>query len=90
MNEFTDTEIIKLLDKLIGCTEPQGDYEIDERVIANLQILFGIADWCLDGVFQAAEHRKSYAHSEKDIGDMAYKEMADWKRWLAAKLEELE
>lgn len=89
MNEFTDNEIIKILDKLIGCTEPQGDSALDRNVKENLLILFGVADWCLDGVFQAAEHRNSYAFSEKDAGDMAYREIVDWKERLVAKVEEL-
>ena len=90
MNEFTDTEIIKVLDKMIGCTEPQGDSALDSNVNENLQILFGVADWCLDSVFQAAEHRKSYAYSEKYAGDMAYREMVDWKERLEEKVAELE
>lgn len=90
MSEFTDTEIIKLMDKLIGCTEPQGESALDTQVAKNIGMLFNVIEWYLDSLCETAKHRKSYMYSVKYIGEMAYEGLKDWKEMLEVKLEELE
>lgn len=89
MVKFSSNEIEKLLDALIGNTEPVADSAIDERVNENLMNLIDVVNWCLDGVYDAARHRKSPYGSQMAIGEKAYAAMLEWKEWLENAEDEL-
>lgn len=82
MTKFSHNEIEKLLDVLIGNTEPVADSAIDEKINENLMLLIDTVNWCLDGVYDAARHRKSSYGSQRSVGERAYAAMLEWKEWL--------
>lgn len=89
MNKMTSQEICKLLEIVVGNTEPVADSAVDPEREENLKTLIDIGDWVLDGMLYAAEHRKDPFYSSKTIGERAYATMLEWKDWLAAKEDEL-
>lgn len=91
MNErtFDTNEITKLLNAMIGVTEPYADSAIDERVDSNLKTLIDVTNWCLDGIYYSARHRKSEYQSARQIGERAYAAMLEWKDWISECEEEL-
>lgn len=89
MSKFNHNEIEKLLDTLIGNTEPVADSAIDEQINENLMLLIDTVNWCLDGVYDAARHRKSLYGSQRVIGERAYAAMLEWKEWLGNVEDEL-
>lgn len=89
MDKMTSTEICKLLEIIVGATEPVADSAIDEEREQNLKTLIDIGDWVLDGLLYAANHRKDLHYSSKTVGERAYATMLDWKDWLAEKEDEL-
>lgn len=89
MAKMTSREICKLLEIIIGETEPIADSAIDPVRAENLKTLIDIGDWVLDGLFYAAEHRKDPYYSSQAIGETAYAAMLEWEEWLAQKEEEL-
>ena len=89
MNKMTSQEICKLLEIVVGNTEPVADSAVDPEREENLKTLIDIGDWVLDGMLYAAEHRRDPFYSSKTIGERAYATMLEWKDWLAAKEEEL-
>lgn len=87
MNKMTSSEICKLLEIVIGGTEPISDSGVDEVREENLKTLIDIGDWVLDGLLYAAEHRKDPYYSSQRVGERAYAAMLEWKEWLAEKEE---
>lgn len=89
MKKMTTTEILKLLEIVVGNTEPVADTTIDEMHKENLKTLIDIGNWVLDGMLYVAEHRKDPYYSSRFIGEMAYAVMLEWKDWLVQKEWEL-
>lgn len=89
MERMTSREICKMLEILIGNTEPEADSAIDEKREENLKTLIDIGDWLLDGLYYSARHRKDPYASSRNIGERAYATMLEWKDWLAEREEEL-
>lgn len=89
MKRMTDQEICKLLDIVIGPTEPVADSAIDVEREENLKTLIDIGNWVLDGLYYAAQHRKDQYYSSSIVGERAYVTMLEWKDWLAEKEDEL-
>lgn len=89
MDKMTSSEICKLLDIIVGKTEPVANSAIDNEREENLKTLIDIGDWVLDGLLYAACHRKDPYYSNHSIGERAYAVMLEWKDWLAQKEEEL-
>lgn len=89
MERMTSKEICKLLEIVVGETEPIADSAIDPVREENLKTLIDIGDWVLDGLLYTAEHRKDPYYSSQAIGERAYATMLEWKEWLAQKEEEL-
>ena len=89
MEKMTSREICKLLEIMVGETEPIADSAVDPIRAENLKILIDVGNWVLDGLFYAAEHRKDPYYSSQTIGETAYAAMLEWKEWLAQKEEEL-
>lgn len=83
-------EIIKILNALIGMTEPTADSAIDEDVAENLRVLLGVVNWCLDGVYCSARYRKSEYGSASAIGEWAYAAMLEWRDWIDRVEEEFD
>lgn len=86
---FETKEITKLMNVMIGGTEPCADSAIDFKVDSNLRTLIDVVNWCLDGIYDAARHRKSEYRSAMDIGERAYASLLQWKDWITAVEEEL-
>ena len=86
---WSEKEITKILNTLIGMTEPAADSAIDEVVEDNLKTLIDVINWCLDGVYDAARHRKSPYGSARDIGERAYAALLEWRGWINGVDEEL-
>lgn len=89
MEKMTSREICKLLEIIVGRTEPVADSAIDDEREENLKTLIDIGDWVLDGLLYAAKHRKDPYYSSKTVGDRAYATMLEWKDWLAQREDEL-
>ena len=75
-------EIIKILNALVGMTEPTADSAIDENVEENLKVLIDVVNWCLDEMYYSARYRKSPYGSARAIGERAYAAMLEWEGWL--------
>lgn len=88
MNKLTSNEIIKLLDVLVGSTEPIGETNYDENVAENLKVVIDICDWCFDGVLYARDYIGRPEASMHKVGFNAQCAMQDWQKWLTEKLEE--
>ena len=86
---FDVREITKLLNVMIGGTEPYADSAVDKKIDGNLCVLIDVVNWCFDGIYDAARHRKSDYKSARDIGERAYASLLQWKEWIAAVEEEL-
>jgi hypothetical protein len=86
--KLTPEEIIKLLDNLIGPTEPYGDNMIDLARRDNLRILLEITDWCLDGIYFSLKGINSSQSSSRIIGNMAKSAFEDYNKWIKEKLDE--
>lgn len=80
-------EVTKILNALIGMTEPTADSALDEVVAENLKMLIDVVNWCLDGMYYSAGYRKSPFGSARAIGERAYAAMLEWKDWIE-KVEE--
>lgn len=80
---MTSTEIIKLLDILIGSVEATGNEVADEQIEKNLMKLIDVVNYCLDGVMFASETRHSLEYSKRRIGERAFAAMAEWNEWLS-------
>ena len=89
MKRMTCQEICKLLDIVVGPTEPVADSAIDVEREENLQTLIDIGNWVLDGLYYAAKHRKEPYYSSRKVGERAYGAMLEWKDWLAESEDEL-
>lgn len=89
MGKMTSREICKLLEIVVGNTEPIADSAIDAERKENLKTLIDIGDRVLDGLFYVAEHRKDPYYSSQTVGERAYATMLEWKEWLAEKEMEL-
>ena len=89
MKRMTCQEICKLLDIVIGPTEPVADSAIDIEREENLKTLIDIGNWVLYELYYAAQHRKEPYYSSSNVGERAYGAMLEWKNWLAELEEEL-
>ena len=87
--EFDTREITKLLNLLIGGTEPVEDSSIDAKVMDNVKTLIDVVNWCFDGLYDTARHRKSPYGSAMDIGERAYSALLEWEEWIRGVEEEL-
>ena len=91
MNDRLDsTEIIKVLNNLIGRTEAVGETNTDEVRLRNLKTLIDVTNWCLDGILFASETCGRPEASMHEIGWTAKCALDDYARWLRQVLEEVE
>lgn len=87
-NKLKSDEIIKLLNILVGGTEPIGETNYDEKAMENLKTLIDITNWCLDGVAYAREYLGRYEYSMYMVGYTAQGAMQDWMKWLEERVGE--
>lgn len=87
--EFDTREITKLLNLLVGDTEPVADSALDHQIEDNVKVLIDVVNWCLDGLYDTARHRKSDYGSQRDVGERAYAALLEWEEWLRGVEEEL-
>lgn len=80
--KLNSTEIINLLENLIGPIKAIGDSAIDAEIMKNLKTLIGVIDWCLDAVRQSACTRRRPEHSMRVIGETANAALNEWQEWL--------
>lgn len=83
------SEIIRLLDILIGTTTAYGSTEMDDIIFENLQALEEITEWCLDGIQLAAKDWNRPEASMRRIGTEAKNELIYEKDWITRTLDEL-
>lgn len=86
---MTAREITKVLDCLIGRTDPVADSAIDAEIKENVKVLIDVTNWCLDGLYQTASNRKSMYGSQRVVGELAYSSMLQLKDWLQSCEDEL-
>jgi hypothetical protein len=79
--KMTGSEIIKLLDIVIGSTNATGSASVDDERLKNLRVLIDVTNWCLDGIKQAAETRHRPENSMREIGETAFGAIAEYKDW---------
>lgn len=80
---MTSTEIIELLDILIGRVEATGNEVADEQVEKNLMKLIDVVNNCLDSVMFAAKTRHNLEDGPRRIGERAFSAMVEWNEWLS-------
>lgn len=76
-NIFTRSEIIKILEHLIGEIEPVADSHVDEKRLCNLELWCSVADYMLARIYEVStnDDLKVYG-SANDIIMKAQKELA--------------
>lgn len=86
---FETSEITKLLDALIGNTEPVGETIEDKRRLDNLRTLIDVTNWCLDELqFAMASGYGRAEYSMAEISHTAYCALDEYEKWIADILEE--
>lgn len=67
MEKMTSREICKLLEIVVGETEPIADSAIDDERKENLKTLIDIGNWVLDRLLYVAERRKDPYYSSQKV-----------------------
>ena len=80
--KMTGSEIIKLLDIVIGSTNATGSVSVDDERLKNLRTLIDITNWCLDGIKQSAEYQHCTESSMREIGQTAVAALNEYREWL--------
>jgi hypothetical protein len=68
MKQLVASQIVSLLDALIGETEPYADSTIDHGRLINQKDLFIIIDFLMNKVYKNVEYSGSPYYSAKEIG----------------------
>ena len=84
---FTEREITKIMDTLIGATTAVGDSAIDREIEENLKTLIDVINWCMDGLADSASTRHNYQGSMRDVGERAFSAMCEYRDWLNEQIE---
>lgn len=82
MTKFTEPEITKLLDTMIGPTDAYGDSAVDSEHLENLRLLIDVTNWCLDGLMWASGTRHRPEHSMREIGETAFSALMEIRQWI--------
>ncbi len=88
MSKLNSGEITKLLNILIGATEPIGETNCDEKVLENLKTLIDVTNWCLDSISCARDYIHRFENSMNKVGFTAQCAMQEWAEWLKERSEE--
>ena len=81
MRKFNGTDIVCLIDALVGDTVPIGETNADNKRLDNLKTLIDVCNWCLDGVWEVAEV-EGYEYSVKKAKMTAMGALMEWNEWL--------
>lgn len=82
MAKLDSSEIIKLLDNLIGPIIAVGESNADERVMGNLKTLIDVTNWCIDGIHQSSETMGRPEYSMHQVGFHARCTLDEYRQWL--------
>ena len=89
MRKWSTEEVIKMIDSMVGSTEPVADSALDKDIEDNLMVLIDVVNWSLGVICDAARHRKSAYESQRRVGERAYSAMLEWGDWLKEAEDEL-
>ena len=81
-NKMTATEIIRLLEILIGPTTAVGETNADERIHGNLRTLIDVANWCLESIHTSSFTCGRPEYSMHKVGYDAKCALDEWRMWL--------
>lgn len=88
-DNLSATEIIRLLERLIGTTEAVGDTYADEKAMRNLETLIDVTLWCIDGIYQSSETADRPEDSMHRIGFKAKCTLDDLRMWINDMFEDI-
>lgn len=71
MSDLSGSEIIRVVDELIGATEPYGSTNIDHDRLNNQQKLKELAEWVIAELCRNTKYTSRYEYSMKEIGEDA-------------------
>ena len=71
MSALSGSEIIRVVDCMIGATEAYGDSYIDHDRLVNQQKLKELTNHLIDRLYLNAKYRKRVEYSMKQIGEDA-------------------
>ena len=89
-NKMTATEIIRLLEILIGTTTAVGETNADERILANLRTLIDVGNWCLESIHTSSFTCGRFEYSMNKVGFDAKCALDEWRMWLEDVCGEME
>ncbi len=75
-------EIIKVIDKLVGGIEPQGETNIDNERFENLKTLTEVLEHYHQKVYDVSYYKKRQEYSVKRAGEFADKFITDSVEWF--------
>lgn len=82
------SEIIKLLDNLIGAVEPDETRYSNDEIDHNVGVTIDIVNWCFDGLRATMEYRHDIESEEaREIGERAFAALCEWRDWLTEEIE---
>ena len=73
MSALSGSEIIRVVDELIGATEAYGDSYIDHDRLNNQKKLEELAEWVIAELCRNTKYTSRYEYSMKEIGEDARK-----------------
>jgi len=71
MSALSGSEIIRVVDELIGATEAYGDSYIDHDRLNNQKKLEELAEWVIAELYRNTKYTSRYEYSIKEIGEDA-------------------
>lgn len=71
MSDLSGSEIIRVVDCMIGATEAYGDSYIDHDRLNNQKKLEELAEWAIAELCRNTKYTSRYEYSMKEIGEDA-------------------
>lgn len=85
---FTEEEIVKILDKLVGKSTPIADSAIDAERFENLKTVATITEWCINRLADSAIMATSPYSSEQKNGGYAISKIITYAGMLSTYADE--
>lgn len=82
MAENQEIDMMAVVKKLVGPIHPHGSTHIDEKRLANLKVMVGLADAILNEIGEVAQCHDSSYHSMKECGQVAHKFLVSLRKEL--------
>ena len=89
-NKMTATEIIRLLEILIGPTTAVGESNADEQIYRNMQTLVDVVNWGLNSIHTSSFTCGRPEYSMNKVGFDAKCALDEWRMWLEDVCGEME